>query len=88
MASVVKKARRLRQDQTDAERKLWFQLRDRRLADLKFRRQMPLGGFIVDFCCEEAHLIVEVDGGQHNENERDVARTRGLEAMGYLVLRF
>jgi very-short-patch-repair endonuclease len=88
MASVVKRAKRLRQDQTDAERKLWFRLRDRRLEGLKFRRQMPLGQFIADFCCEEAHLIIEVDGGQHNENDRDVARTKLLEAMGYLVLRF
>jgi very-short-patch-repair endonuclease len=88
MGSVVKTARRLRHHQTDAERKLWFQLRDRRLAGLKFRRQMPLSGFIVDYCCEEAHLIVEVDGGQHNESIRDLARTKALEAMGYLVLRF
>jgi Protein of unknown function (DUF559) len=49
---------------------------------------MPLGQFIVDFCCEEAHLIIEVDGGQHNENVCDDARTQVLEAMGYLVIRF
>ncbi len=88
MASVVKKTRRLRHDQTDAERKLWFQLRDRRLAGLKFRRQMPLAQFVVDFCCEDAHLVIEVDGGQHSESDRDAARTKVLEAMGYLVLRF
>ena len=88
MASVVKRARRLRHDQTDAERQLWFRVRDRRLEGLKFRRQAPLGQFVVDFCCEDAHLVVEVDGGQHNENDRDVLRTKALETMGYLVLRF
>jgi len=80
-------ARSLRRGQTDAERKLWFRLRDRRLDGLKFRRQMPLGRYIVDFCCESARLIIEVDGGQHTE-ARDLDRTRDLEAMGYLVLRF
>ena len=49
---------------------------------------MPLGRFIADFCCEDARLIVEVDGGQHSENENDLTRTKALEAMGYLVLRF
>jgi len=49
---------------------------------------MPLGSFVVDFCCEEAHLVVEVDGGQHSANGCDAARTKVLEAMGYLVLRF
>mgnify|MGYP006359807025 CR=1 FL=1 len=82
-------ARMLRRGQTDAERKLWFRLRDRRLAGLKFRRQMPLGRYVVDFCCESAHLIVEVDGGYHAEAfERDQAGTRAIEAMGYLVLGF
>jgi very-short-patch-repair endonuclease len=88
MASVVETARRLRRDQTDAERKLWFRLRDRRLAGLKFRRQTPLGPYVADFCCEDARLVVELDGGQHNENPRDAVRTKALEAMGYLVLRF
>jgi lysyl-tRNA synthetase class 2 len=82
-------ARKLRRGQTDAERELWFRLRDRRLAGLKFRRQMPLGRYVVDFCCESAHLVVEVDGGQHAVAlEQDAARTSELEAMGYLVLRF
>ncbi|MGD9922860.1 MAG: endonuclease domain-containing protein [Pseudorhodoplanes sp.] len=80
-------ARNLRRGQTDAERKLWFRLRDRRLAGLKFHRQMPLDHYVVDFCCESARLIVEVDGGQHTETS-DLVRTRELEAMGYLVLRF
>jgi lysyl-tRNA synthetase class 2 len=89
MVLAVATARRLRCDQTDAERKLWFRLRDRRLGGLKFRRQMPVGRFVVDFCREAARLIIEVDGGQHGERlEQDADRTRILEAMGYLVLRF
>jgi very-short-patch-repair endonuclease len=89
MASRVPIARKLRRDQTDAERVLWFRLRDRRLAGLKFRRQMPLDRYVVDFCCESARLIIELDGGQHSERtSEDAERTKALEAMGYLVLRF
>lgn len=89
MASLVKAARRLRRDQTDAERTLWFRLRDRRLRGLKFRRQMPIDRHVVDFCCEDARLIIELDGGQHAERSKaDAARTAALEARGYLVLRF
>jgi very-short-patch-repair endonuclease len=82
-------ARRLRRDQTDAERALWFRLRDRRLKGLKFRRQMPIKSYVVDFCCESARLIIELDGGQHAERSiEDTRRTADLEAYGYLVLRF
>jgi very-short-patch-repair endonuclease len=82
-------ARRLRRNQTDAERVLWFRFRDRRLAGLKFKRQVPIDRFIVDFFCADAKLIVELDGGQHDQlKERDDNRTRVLEAMGYLVLRY
>jgi very-short-patch-repair endonuclease len=82
-------ARRLRRNQTDAERLLWFRLRDRRLVGWKFRRQAPIDRFVVDFCCADAKLIVELDGGQHEQDkERDAPRTRVLGAMGYLVLRF
>jgi very-short-patch-repair endonuclease len=89
MVPLVATARRLRRDQTDAERKLWFRLRDHRLAGLKFRRQMPIARYVVDFCCESARLIVEVDGGQHAaRGAEDKARTAALEAQGYLVLRF
>src|SRR5687767_449956 len=89
MVSNVPIARTLRRHQTDAERKLWFRLRDRRFAGLKFRRQMPLDRYGVDFCCESARLIVELDGGQHaTRPEQDNERTKALEAMGYLVLRF
>lgn len=89
MVSRVSTARRLRRDQTDAERALWFRLRDRRLAGLKFRRQMPIASYVVDFCCESARLILELDGGQHaTSQEEDAKRTAALEAQGYLVLRF
>jgi very-short-patch-repair endonuclease len=82
-------ARRVRRHQTDAERVLWFRLRDRRLAGLKFKRQVPIDRYIVDFLCAERKLIVEIDGGQHDQRrERDSGRTATLEAMGYLVLRF
>jgi very-short-patch-repair endonuclease len=85
----VKAARRLRRQQTDAERLLWFRLRDRRLDGWKFRRQFPIDRYIVDFFCADAHLIIELDGGQHAvRTGADAARTRVLEAMGYLVLRF
>jgi very-short-patch-repair endonuclease len=83
------RARRLRQDQTDAERKLWSRLRDRRLLGAKFRRQYPIGPFITDFCCPEHRLIVELDGGQHaTRAEADRQRTAYLQQQAYRVLRF
>ena len=89
MAWRVDAARRLRREQTDAERVLWFRLRDRRLNGLKFRRQTPIGNYIVDFCCEAPRLIVELDGGQHaTRNQRDEKRTADLESRGYVVMRF
>jgi len=82
-------ARRLRRDQTDAERTLWWRLRDRQLSGAKFRRQHPVGPFITDFCCPEVELIIELDGGQHaGQREADAQRTAFLEAHGYRVLRF
>ena len=84
-------ARGLRRRQTSPERLLWSKLRDRRLDGWKFRRQMPIGRYIVDFCCPDAWLIIEVDGGQHafdNALDRDFVRSRDLEQCGYLVLRF
>jgi very-short-patch-repair endonuclease len=80
-------ARRLRRDMTDAERRLWYALRDRRFAGWKFRRQASIGPYVVDFLCHAAKLIVEVDGGQHSE-ETDARRTGFLEAQGYRVVRF
>ena len=89
MVANTATARRLRRDQTGAKRKLWFRLRDRRLRGWKFRRQLPIDRFVVDFCCESARLIIELDGGQHAERSAaDAQRTAALEARGNLVLRF
>jgi very-short-patch-repair endonuclease len=89
MKGTTQFARRLRRKQTDAERVLWFRLRDRRLGGWKFKRQVPIDRFVVDFFCADGKLIVEIDGGQHDQDrERDANRTDVLEAMGYLVLRF
>ncbi|MEO8752452.1 MAG: endonuclease domain-containing protein [Casimicrobiaceae bacterium] len=83
------RARELRQAQTDAEAKLWWYLRDRRLAGHKFRRQYPFGRYVVDFVCIERRLIVELDGGQHVVRaEHDDRRTAFLSAIGYTVLRY
>jgi very-short-patch-repair endonuclease len=69
-------ARGLRQRQTRAEARLWSRLRNRQLDDLKFRRQVPRGKFVADFLCDEAMLILEVDGSQHDDlPERDAPRT-------------
>jgi len=75
----------------DAEKKLWYHLRRRKMAGFRFRRQVPIGAYIVDFACLSARLIIEVDGGQHNEevNETlDAGRTAWLESRGYRVMRF
>jgi len=82
-------AQTLRKRMTDAERRLWYYLRDRRLGGWKFRRQYPVGPYIVDFICPEKNLIIEVDGGQHAENEEmDLQRSAYLNKMGYRVFRF
>jgi very-short-patch-repair endonuclease len=78
----------LRRDATDAERRLWTALRDRRLNGCKFRRQHTIGGYIVDFACIEQRLIVEADGGQHQENVSDARRPAWLESQGWRVVRF
>ena len=80
--------RKLRLQQTDAERKLWFALRDRRLGGHKFVRQEAIGPCIADFVCRAKNLIIEVDGGQHSENARDAERDAYLVREGYRVLRF
>ncbi len=84
----VRRARSLRSRLTDAERKLWYALRDRRFQDFKFRRQVPLGRFIADFVCFEARLVIEVDGGQHADSLRDQYRDRWFAANRFRVLRF
>jgi very-short-patch-repair endonuclease len=73
---------------TDAERRFWFALRDRRFAGFKFRRQVSLGPFIADFVRFHARVIVEVDGGQHAESLSDERRDRWFEANGFVVLRY
>src|SRR5580704_5673034 len=89
-ANVIKtgRARLLRQQSTDAERRLWHRLRSRPINGFKFVCQDPIGPYIVDFACREQRLIIEVDGGQHAENERDVARDQYLRDRGYRVLSF
>lgn len=67
---------------------LWQALRDRKLEGFKFKRQVPLDGYILDFVCFEARLIVEADGSQHSENARDVERDRHFRAQGFRILRF
>jgi very-short-patch-repair endonuclease len=85
----TQRARALRKNLTEAEQRLWRKLKQRQLAGVKFRRQQPIGRFIVDFVCFEKSIIVEVDGGQHGEQvSYDAERTRWLEAQGYRVLRF
>ncbi len=82
-------ARELRRNQTDAEALLWSKLRSRRLAGHKFRRQVPVGPFVVDFACTEMGLAVEIDGGQHaGATGKDEKRTGFLERRGYRVIRF
>ncbi len=82
-------ARLHRRAMTPAEYTLWQALRDRRLNGLRFRRQHPLGPFIVDFCCPQRRLIVELDGAVHdNQAEYDATRTEQLAAYGYRVIRF
>jgi len=85
----MSQARVLRRNRTSAEQKLWSRLRNRQLEGYKFRRQVPLGRFIVDFCCYDERLVIELDGGQHAERrEEDAACTQWLEDRGFRVLRF
>jgi very-short-patch-repair endonuclease len=82
-------ARNLRKRQTRAEHFLWRQLRARQLREVKFRRQVPVGYYIVDFVSFEKKIIIELDGGQHAETAaRDAARDAWLQSRGYKVLRF
>ena len=86
---TIKFARKLRKDQTEAERKIWYFLRDRRFEGLKFRRQHLMGPYIADFCCTEKKLIIELDGSQHFiQSTKDQERTAYLNSCGYQVLRF
>ena len=84
-------ARNLRKNQTKQEQKLWYKLNNRQFFGLKYKRQCPIGNYIVDFVCKDIKLIIEIDGGQHNFDENvisDNARTEFLEGLGYKVIRF
>jgi len=88
---LLRRARELRQNATDAEHVLWQLLRNRQLLGYKFRRQHPLAGYVLDFYCHETKLAVELDGSQHTQPDQaayDAERTRILEAEGLRVLRF
>ncbi|MGL3607259.1 endonuclease domain-containing protein [Rhizobium sp. G187] len=81
-------ARSLRTNDTDAEYRLWGDIRNRQLNGFKFSRQIPLGPYIVDFLCREQRLVVELDGSQHVESAHDDRRTEWLNQQAYSVLRF
>ncbi|GAB4350433.1 MAG: hypothetical protein Kow006_13210 [Gammaproteobacteria bacterium] len=81
-------AKALRQNMTDAERLLWKQLRAHRLLGQKFRRQAPIGRYVVDFVHFGARLVIECDGGQHNDSEDDRQRDAWLRLQGFHILRF
>lgn len=89
--NFLKLARSLRKHQTPWETKLWYYLRGNRFGGLKFKRQYKIGDYIADFYCTEKKLIIEIDGGQHNEDDKsasDKKRTQFLEKEGFAVLRF
>ena len=83
------KSKKAKKQSTDAERLLWPKLRDRRMMNCKFRRQFPVGRYIVDFVCWEHSLIIELDGGQHlDQQDYDAVRTEWLQSRGFEVLRY
>jgi len=85
----TERARELRKVQTEAEKLLWKHIRNRQLSGYKFRRQYPVGHYIVDFVCLSIQLIIELDGSQHMNNESyDERRTQYLNARGFKVVRF
>jgi very-short-patch-repair endonuclease len=84
-------ARKMRKALTDAELKLWNELRAHRLMGLPFRRQMPISGYIVDFACPSKKLIVEIDGSRHGSGagaQSDTARDETLKSLGWTIVRF
>ena len=89
MGMEKSKARDLRKNQTDAEQRIWNHLRLRQMGGYKFRRQQPIGKYIVDFVCLEKRLIIEVDGGQHDDQGLyDAKRDSWLSSQGFHILRF
>ena len=81
-------AKKMRREPTDAETRMWKLLRDHRLANFKFRRQVPFQSFILDFVCFEQRLVIEIDGSQHASSEGDTARDAALTAEGFRVARY
>jgi very-short-patch-repair endonuclease len=81
-------AKQMRHEPTDAEAKMWRLLRDHRLAQFKFRRQIPFQSYILDFVCFEKRLIIEIDGSQHAHSGRDMAREAILRAEGFQIARY
>ena len=81
-------AKKLRTNMTDAERRLWYRLRAHRFGGHKFKRQVPIGPYVVDFACMGRRLVVEVDGGQHADSANDSRRDAFLRRNGFEVLRF
>lgn len=91
MKNNTELARKLRKNQTPQEAKIWNILRNYQFNNLKFKRQQPIGNYIVDFICKEKKIIIEIDGGQHNTPENiksDNDRTAYLESKGYKIFRF
>ena len=87
--TLLERAKILRSNQTEAEQRLWYHLRAHRFMGLKFKRQKPIGNYIVDFVCFEPRLVVEIDGGQHLEQaDYDARRDDYLREQGFIVLRF
>ena len=87
--NLTKFAKQLRKKSTNAEDLVWRKLRARRLHGIKFRRQQPIGNYIVDFASFEKRIVIELDGGHHKKNkEKDIERDRFLTEKGYTVLRF
>jgi very-short-patch-repair endonuclease len=87
-SGITKIAKTLRKRPTDAERLLWKYLRTKQIEGLKFRRQEPIGSYVVDFVCFESNVIIEVDGGQHDASEKDAVRDARFQSQGFEVLRF
>lgn len=88
MPSFTPLARKLRQNSTEAEKYLWSRLKRKQFLGLKFRRQQVIENYIVDFLCFEKRIIIELDGGQHADNPKDLDRTSVLESKGFLVIRY
>jgi len=91
LTTTNERARRLRKERTTAERRLWWKLREMKQAGFRFRQQVPIDHFIVDFACLSERLIIEVDGGTHGSDEeliRDATRERYLRGQDFRILRF